>query len=89
LTADQGEWHMMLSDQNERRKKLREIEEELHNAYMASEPGSPEERALELSLVDVEADLDALWREEEIEWEMEAARSRRPFLWDAAYGRML
>jgi hypothetical protein len=78
-----------MTDLNERRKKLRETEEELHSAYMASEPGSPEERALELALGDVEADLDALWREEEIEWEMDAARSRRTFLWDAAYGRML
>jgi hypothetical protein len=69
-----------MSDLTERRAELRAKELALHDAY-----GSQEERALELALEGAMADLDALWREEQAEWETEAARSRRVFLWDAAY----
>jgi hypothetical protein len=78
-----------MTDLSERRTELRAKEEALHNAYMASEPGSQEERTLELALEEVMDELDALFREEQAEWETESARSRRVFLLDAAYGRML
>lgn len=76
-----------MSDLTERRAELRARELRLHTSYMASTPGSQAERTLELALEEVMAELDALYRDEQAEWETEGERSRRIFLWDAAYGR--
>ncbi len=75
------------TERDKRRAALKAQELELHAAYMASEIGSQEERALELALEEIMNELDAMFYEDRAEWGQNDDRALREKLADAAYGR--
>jgi hypothetical protein len=79
-----------MTERDKRRAVLRADEERLHALYMATEIGSQDERALELALNEIMAELDAIYLESSLEelaeWGKNDDRALREQLADAAYG---
>ena len=62
---------------DKRRAELHDANKTLHDAYMATEPGSPDERTLELAIIANEELLDELSCEEQAQWIVDAHKALR------------